>query len=227
MITQPWFQSWKTENGVDAKLLHRGVSVYAPTEYQHHHHPLHYHHNHYHNQNRHNYHHCYHFRFPSVITLIGTPKYGKESPSQAAMLSQDLGAYQQQLGFNSPVTQSEYDRYVGHKELKKKQKKKISNRHLLPPRSPSTEEHRVGVTSHSVSSLSPNRETRTCVLRKIAERTLFNDYWNTFFNQWRNVIHNNSFPVTDSIALGYPLITTNPTNFSTIKQKIDDNSYRN
>lgn len=195
----------------------------------------------------------------------GTPEYGNESPSQATMLSQHLGVYQQQLGLNCSVTQeSEYDRYLGHKKLKKKKKKKdkrhkhhhkdkkrrreessqesvgdadesiaevpkkIPNHQLLPPRPPSSSEHRVGVTSN-ISSLSPHREPRTCVLRKIAERTPLQRLLEHLLRSMekRDPQQFFAWPVTDSIAPGYSQIITNPMDFSTIKQKIDDNSYQN
>ncbi|CAK9813704.1 Bromodomain-containing protein 7 [Anthophora quadrimaculata] len=209
---------------------------------------------------------------PRTLKLIlkvggssGTPEYGNESPSQATMLSQQLGVYQQQLGLNCSVTQeSEYDRYLGHKKLKKKKKKKdkrhkhhhkdkkrrreessqesvgdadeslveipkkIPNHQLLPPRPPSTGEHRIGVTSH-ISSLSPHREPRTCVLRKIAERTPLQRLLEHLLRSMekRDPQQFFAWPVTDSIAPGYSQIITNPMDFSTIKQKIDDNSYQN
>ncbi|XP_053985276.1 bromodomain-containing protein 7 isoform X2 [Hylaeus volcanicus] len=209
---------------------------------------------------------------PRALKLIlkvggssGTPEYGNESPSQATMLSQHLGVYQQQLGLNCSVTQdSEYDRYMGHKKLKKKKKKKdkrhkhhhkdkkrkreessqesvgdadeslaevpkkIPNHQLLPPRPPSTGEPRIGVTNQ-ISSLSPHREPRTCVLRKIAERTPLQRLLEHLLRSMekRDPQQFFAWPVTDSIAPGYSQIITNPMDFSTIKQKIDDNSYQN
>lgn len=138
-----------------------------------------------------------------------TPEHvDSETPHQAAMLSQ---YYQQQL-VNYSVTpgEGEYDRYLGHKKLKKKKKKKdkrhkhhhkdkkrkreessqesvgdgeesivetpkkIPATHLSlssKPIIPSSSEARS--TSHPTASsgLSPHREPRTCVLKKIAERT--------------------------------------------------------
>jgi bromodomain-containing protein 7/9 len=153
---------------------------------------------------------------PPALKLIlkvggncGTPEHGGgESPSQTTMLSQH---YQQQLGFNYSVTggEQEFDRYLGHKKLKKKKKKKDKrhkhhhkdkkrkreessqesvgdgdesmveapkkvalNHQPLPSRPviPPNIEPRA-TNPAAASGLSPHREPRTCVLRKIAERT--------------------------------------------------------
>jgi len=98
---------------------------------------------------------------------------------------------------------------------------------LLPPRPPSGGELRVGVTN--VSSLSPHREPRTCVLRKIAERTPLQRLLEHLLRSMekRDPQQFFAWPVTDSIAPGYSQIITNPMDFSTIKQKIDDNNYQN
>ncbi|XP_011069299.1 PREDICTED: bromodomain-containing protein 7 isoform X2 [Acromyrmex echinatior] len=107
--------------------------------------------------------------------------------------------------------------------------KKICTNHnqLLPPRPPSGGELRVGVGN--VSSLSPHREPRTCVLRKIAERTPLQRLLEHLLRSMekRDPQQFFAWPVTDSIAPGYSQIITNPMDFSTIKQKIDDNNYQN
>ncbi|KAI4483868.1 hypothetical protein M0802_013250 [Mischocyttarus mexicanus] len=206
---------------------------------------------------------------PPTLKLIlkvggssGTPEYGNESPSQGTMLSQ----HYQQLGMNYSVTQgdSEYDRYMGHKKLKKKKKKKdkrhkhhhkdrkrkreessqesvgdadegfveipkkLPNQQLLSPRPLSSNEPRINVTNQ-ISSLSPHREPRTCVLRKIAERTPLQRLLEHLLRSMekRDPQQFFAWPVTDSIAPGYSQIITNPMDFSTIKQKIDDNNYQN
>ncbi|CAD1468545.1 unnamed protein product, partial [Heterotrigona itama] len=68
---------------------------------------------------------------------------------------------------------------------------KVPNRQLLPQTLPFIGEHRVGVTSHNIDFLSPHREPRTCVLKKIVH--LFNDYWKIFLHQWRNLINDSLF----------------------------------
>ncbi|XP_011137382.1 bromodomain-containing protein 7 isoform X3 [Harpegnathos saltator] len=106
--------------------------------------------------------------------------------------------------------------------------KKIPNHQLLPPRPPSSSgELRVGVGN--ISSLSPHREPRTCVLRKIAERTPLQRLLEHLLRSMekRDPQQFFAWPVTDSIAPGYSQIITNPMDFSTIKQKIDDNNYQN
>ncbi|XP_072767528.1 bromodomain-containing protein 7 isoform X1 [Anoplolepis gracilipes] len=98
---------------------------------------------------------------------------------------------------------------------------------LLPLRPPPSGELRVGVSS--INSLSPHREPRTCVLRKIAERTPFQRLLEHLLRSMekRDPQQFFAWPVTDSIAPGYSQIITNPMDFSTIKQKIDDNNYQN
>lgn len=98
---------------------------------------------------------------------------------------------------------------------------------LLPPRPPSSSELRIGVSN--VSSLSPHREPRTCVLRKIAERTPLQRLLEHLLRSMekRDPQQFFAWPVTDSIAPGYSQIITNPMDFSTIKQKIDENNYQN
>lgn len=89
---------------------------------------------------------------------------------------------------------------------------------------------RVGaVTSSSGSSLSPHREPRTCVLRKIAERTPLQRLLEHLLRSMekRDPQQFFAWPVTDNIAPGYSSIITNPMDFSTIKQKIDENNYQN
>ncbi|XP_011334541.1 bromodomain-containing protein 7 isoform X1 [Ooceraea biroi] len=106
--------------------------------------------------------------------------------------------------------------------------KKIPNHNqLLPPRPPSSGELRIGVSN--ISSLSPHREPRTCVLRKIAERTPLQRLLEHLLRSMekRDPQQFFAWPVTDSIAPGYSQIITNPMDFSTIKQKIDDNNYQN
>lgn len=105
--------------------------------------------------------------------------------------------------------------------------KKTCTNQLLPLRPPPSGELRVGVSS--ISSLSPHREPRTCVLRKIAERTPLQRLLEHLLRSMekRDPQQFFAWPVTDSIAPGYSQIITNPMDFSTIKQKIDDNNYQN
>lgn len=79
------------------------------------------------------------------------------------------------------------------------------------------------------SGLSPHREPRTCVLRKIAERTPLQRLLEHLLRSMekRDPQQFFAWPVTDNIAPGYSQIISNPMDFSTIKQKIDDNNYQN
>ena len=107
--------------------------------------------------------------------------------------------------------------------------KKIANHQLMPPRPPSSSEPQRVITVASGSSLSPHREPRTCVLRKIAERTPLQRLLEHLLRSMekRDPQQFFAWPVTDSIAPGYSSIIINPMDFSTIKQKIDDNNYQN
>ncbi|XP_011305817.1 bromodomain-containing protein 7 isoform X1 [Fopius arisanus] len=194
---------------------------------------------------------------PPTLKLIlkvggssGTPEYGNESPSQSAMLSQQY----QQLGMNYSVTQNEteYDRYLaGHKKLKKKKKKK-DKRHKhhhkdKKRRREESSQESVGDADESLlelpakvahlappkltpsSSLSPHREPRTCVLKKIAEKTPLQRLLEHLLRSMekRDPQQFFAWPVTDNFAPGYSQIITNPMDFSTINKKIEDNSYTN
>ncbi|XP_058799673.1 bromodomain-containing protein 7 isoform X2 [Phymastichus coffea] len=195
-----------------------------------------------------------------------TPEHaGSDSPHQSAMLSQ---YYQQQL-VNYSVTpgEQEYDRYLGHKKLKKKKKKKdkrhkhhhkdkkrkreessqesvgdgddsiaeipkkIHATHQILSSKPilsSNNEIRTLSQPIASSGLSPHREPRTCVLKKIAERTPLQRLLEHLLRSMekRDPQQFFAWPVTDSIAPGYSQIILNPMDFSTIKQKIDDNNYQ-
>ncbi|KAK2580347.1 hypothetical protein KPH14_001244 [Odynerus spinipes] len=107
-------------------------------------------------------------------------------------------------------------------------KKIPNNQQLLSPRPLSSNEPRTNVTNQ-ISSLSPHREPRTCVLRKIAERTPLQRLLEHLLRSMekRDPQQFFAWPVTDNIAPGYSQIITNPMDFSTIKQKIDDNNYQN
>ncbi|KAL7301259.1 hypothetical protein TKK_0005999 [Trichogramma kaykai] len=78
------------------------------------------------------------------------------------------------------------------------------------------------------SNVSPHREPRTCVLRKIAEKTPLQRLLEHLLRSMekRDPQQFFAWPVTDNIAPGYSTIITNPMDFSTIKQKIDDNNYQ-
>ncbi|CAD1469152.1 unnamed protein product [Heterotrigona itama] len=84
----------------------------------------------------------------------------------------------------------------------------MPNYRLLPPRPPSTGAHRV-VTSHNIT-LSPYREPRTCVPRKIAERTHLERLWEHLLRPMEKRDPQQIFAWPD-----------------TNNQKIDDNSYLN
>ncbi|XP_008550273.1 bromodomain-containing protein 7 isoform X1 [Microplitis demolitor] len=105
-------------------------------------------------------------------------------------------------------------------------KKIPANHHLAPPKLTTSTEHRIGLNT---SSLSPHREPRTCVLKKIAERTPLQRLLEHLLRSMekRDPQQFFAWPVTDNIAPGYSSIIKNPMDFSSIKQKIDDNNYQN
>ncbi|XP_044010764.1 bromodomain-containing protein 7 isoform X2 [Aphidius gifuensis] len=76
-------------------------------------------------------------------------------------------------------------------------------------------------------SVSPHREPRTCVLKKIAERTPLQRLLEYLLRslEIRDPEQFFAWPVTDSIAPGYSEIIRYPMDFSTMKQKIIDNNY--
>ncbi|XP_014218424.1 bromodomain-containing protein 7 [Copidosoma floridanum] len=89
--------------------------------------------------------------------------------------------------------------------------------------------HEQRSTTSAASSLSPHREPRTCVLRKIAERTPLQRLLEHLLRSMekRDPQQFFAWPVTDNIAPGYSSIIAHPMDFSTIKQKIDDSNYQN
>ncbi|XP_012275842.1 bromodomain-containing protein 7 isoform X2 [Orussus abietinus] len=192
----------------------------------------------------------------------------------AAMLSHRY----QGMEYSLAPTESEYDRYMGHKKLKKKKKKKdkrhkhhkekkrrreessqesvgdaadaedgvvpttpapVSGPTPIPmvatvttPVVPETAKKQPPLEAAAAgpgSGLSPHREPRTCVLRKIAERTPLQRLLEHLLRslEKRDPQQFFAWPVTDNIAPGYSQIIANPMDFSTIKQKIDENAYRN
>ncbi|XP_066587787.1 bromodomain-containing protein 7 isoform X2 [Prorops nasuta] len=189
----------------------------------------------------------------------GTPEYGNESPNQATMLSQhyqqQLGLnysvtqgeseYDRYMGHKKlKKKKKKKDKRHKHHHKDKKRRREESSQESVgdadeslaePPKKipnqlmtarPVSAEHR---TPSQLSSLSPHREPRTCVLRKIAERTPLQRLLEHLLRSMekRDPQQFFAWPVTDNIAPGYSQIITNPMDFSTIKQKIDDNNYQN
>nr|CAI5824348.1 unnamed protein product [Callosobruchus analis] len=75
---------------------------------------------------------------------------------------------------------------------------------------------------------SPNREQRQCVIKKLQERTFLSKGLDHLLTQLEKKDPQNFFawPVTDNIAPGYSQIITSPMDFSTMRQKIEDNEYK-
>lgn len=74
---------------------------------------------------------------------------------------------------------------------------------------------------------SPSRELRTCVIKKLQERSPLSKGLDHLLGLLEKKDPQNFFawPVTDNIAPGYSSIITNPMDFSTMRQKIEDNQY--
>lgn len=80
-----------------------------------------------------------------------------------------------------------------------------------------------------MSPRSEAREQRACVVRQKLEHTPFSkllDYLLKLLEK-KDPQQFFAWPVTDSFAPGYSNIITQPMDFSTIKQKIDDHLYTN
>jgi bromodomain-containing protein 7 len=73
------------------------------------------------------------------------------------------------------------------------------------------------------------REPRLCVLRQRQERTALQRALEHLLKglEKRDPQQFFAWPVTDAIAPGYSAIITNPMDFSTMRQKIDDTQYTN
>ncbi|KAH1019037.1 hypothetical protein HUJ05_006702 [Dendroctonus ponderosae] len=78
---------------------------------------------------------------------------------------------------------------------------------------------------------SPNthREPRTCVIKKIQERTSLSKALDHLLTMLEKKDPQNFFawPVTDAIAPGYSKIISKPMDFSTMRQKVEDGQYNN
>ncbi|KAG5860787.1 hypothetical protein JTB14_010744 [Gonioctena quinquepunctata] len=122
-----------------------------------------------------------------------------------------------------------------HKKSKKKKKKKDKNkdrekRHKhhhkdkKRKREDNEETEEVGVYPQIGS---PGRELRTCVIKKLQERTPLSKGLDHLLTQLEKKDPQNFFawPVTENIAPGYSTIITNPMDFSTMRQKIEENQY--
>lgn len=76
---------------------------------------------------------------------------------------------------------------------------------------------------------SPGRELRTCVIKKLQERSPLSKALDHLLGLLEKKDPQNFFawPVTENIAPGYSTIISNPMDFSTMRQKIEDNQYSN
>lgn len=79
-----------------------------------------------------------------------------------------------------------------------------------------------------IGSPNSHREQRTCVIKKIQERTPLSKALDHLLMQLERKDPQNFFawPVTDNIAPGYSKIISKPMDFSTMRQKVEDNQYK-
>lgn len=130
-----------------------------------------------------------------------------------------------------------------HKKSKKKKKKKDKSkdrerkhRHHHKEKKRKRDESSQDEVSFGEDSLieaavgSPgalSREQRSCVLRQRQERTALQKLLDYLLKalEKRDPQQFFAWPVTDNIAPGYSHIISRPMDFSTMKQKIDDNQY--
>ncbi|XP_023294615.2 bromodomain-containing protein 7 [Lucilia cuprina] len=113
---------------------------------------------------------------------------------------------------------------------------------MIPSPSPSTPASTPGGMGGSLSALTPKqleapktpssssesgREPRTCVLKLKQQKSPLNKLLEHLLRilEKRDPHQFFAWPVTDDIAPGYSKIITRPMDFSTIRQKIDDNDY--
>ncbi|XP_056645348.1 bromodomain-containing protein 7 [Diorhabda sublineata] len=122
-----------------------------------------------------------------------------------------------------------------HKKSKKKKKKKDKNKdrekrhkHHHKDKKRKREENEENEDLMVYPQIgSPGREQRTCVIKKLQERTPLSKGLDHLLTQLEKKDPQNFFawPVTENIAPGYTSIITNPMDFSTMRQKIEENQY--
>lgn len=128
-----------------------------------------------------------------------------------------------------------------HKKSKKKKKKKDKtkdrerkqHRHHHKEKKRKRDESSQDEISFNEDSLQEpadnplNREPRLCVIRQRTERTCLQKLLEHLLKavEKRDVQNFFAWPVTDNIAPGYSHIISNPMDFSTMRQKIEDNLY--
>ncbi|XP_066255742.1 bromodomain-containing protein 7 isoform X2 [Euwallacea similis] len=81
----------------------------------------------------------------------------------------------------------------------------------------------------SINSPGSQREPRSCVIKKIQERTPLSKALDHLLSLLEKKDPQNFFawPVTDAIAPGYSKIISKPMDFSTMRQKVEENDYNN
>ncbi|CAG9768053.1 unnamed protein product [Ceutorhynchus assimilis] len=118
-------------------------------------------------------------------------------------------------------------RHKHHHKDKKRKRDDIDNEEIIDGQSYSAMDTSLGVYP-MVRSPNP-REIRTCIIKKAQEKTSLSRALEHLLALLEKKDPQNFFawPVTDAIAPGYSKIITNPMDFSSMKQKIDENQYTN
>lgn len=172
-------------------------------------------------------------------------KVGSQPPAESASI--DSSAQPSKMGDEAQQAVdalSKDDRQ--HKKAKKKKKKKDRDKHdkkhkhhhkekKKRPRDESSQDD-ISLGEDSLSDPpkrvkmepdGPIREPRTCVLRQRQERTALQKLLDHLLKtlEKRDPQQFFAWPVTDHIAPGYSQIIQQPMDFSTMKQKIDENMY--
>ncbi|XP_030753771.1 bromodomain-containing protein 7 [Sitophilus oryzae] len=145
--------------------------------------------------------------------------------------------------FSLVPNDSAYPLYHGHhKKSKKKKKKKEKDRERRHKHHHKDKKRKRGdVEDENIEEMdtllgvypllgSPNsqREQRSCVIKKIQERSSLSKALDHLLNQLEKKDSHNFFawPVTDNIAPGYSRIISKPMDFSTMRQKVEENQYK-
>lgn len=169
--------------------------------------------------------------WPAPPQASGAPLYSVAGHDEESVQSAASGSY-----FMGPPN-------THHKKSKKKKKKKDKSkdrehkhRHHHKEKKRKRDESSQDEISFGEESLteaavgSPgalSREPRLCVLRQRQERTSLQKLLEHLLKalEKRDPQQFFAWPVTDNIAPGYSHIISKPMDFSTMKQKIDDNQY--
>lgn len=171
---------------------------------------------------------------PSGLKLIlkvgscSTPEHSDSPLSQSTTFSVNADdSYQGQLFKKSKKKKRKKDKKEKKKKHRDKKRRYDSDCMILGDDSTGEMSKKDFKDEISNPSLTPSREPRMCVLRQKQERTPLQKTLEYLQRQLEKKDPQTFFawPVTDQIAPGYSKTISQPMDFSTMKQKIDDNEY--